>query len=483
MPSDRTIRADVQEYINEILNTQNEISIFEIDNTQQDGSAFVVDCKALYGENQGEFTLTYELENGNWSLISCRTSVSEMIESPNKEADTAEDDSEDDSGNFANGLADILASAGNNASEYQDETVEEQSASAGEPGVTNNNEEQQSTEISEQPLDDAEVPNADEIPQIPQLPQNDSNEPDMQPITEELVVSDNLYDFTFMLDGVVYQLPCAFSSFTDNGWTISSTGSNGLINANSYTTIQLAHNGNKIYVDVINMSGNAKALEDCKIGGVDINRNSLNDWNLLEIAKGITLNSSLDEITAAFGSGNSINTYSDYTTIRYTKDSYVDVRFVCYSEDVKYNEITMRNYVSDENDITETSTEVPEYLSSYQPPIELGNDLTVPVINLDGDLYALPAPVSVFLDDGWIITQKYGDVGAGNTDQMRLERNGHKLYVYIVNFAQYQTIPENCAIYSLSIDYNDAIDFELPAGLTWNSTKADVENAVTEQFS
>ena len=63
-----------------------------------------------------------------------------------------------------------------------------------------------------------------------------------------------------------------------------------------------------------------------------------------------------------------------------------------------------------------------------------------------------------------------------------IERNGKKMYLYVINFGAYQTIPANCAVYKVSVyDYED-INVKLPGGITLGSTKADVDNYVKEEF-
>lgn len=297
-------------------------------------------------------------------------------------------------------------------------------------------------------------------------------------------MSDDLLDFTFTLDGVIYQLPCLYSDFTDNGWTISSTGmsENTVLTANTYEYVNMAKAGNGITVYFINMSGNEKELKDCKIGGIEVERNDLNDAGLFVCAKGITTESTKDEVTAAYGSGNTTNTYDDYTSIDYEKEFYIDAYFVCYHEETKYNLIRLRNFVADEDDVTETSTQVPDYLAQYIAPTELGDDLTVSKLQLEGDLYSLPAPLSAFLDKGWTITQKPDSVSAGNTESIRIERNGVKVYVSILNLASYQTLPENCAVYSVNVSDYENISLVLPGAITFSSTKQDVENAISQDF-
>ena len=65
----------------------------------------------------------------------------------------------------------------------------------------------------------------------------------------------------------------------------------------------------------------------------------------------------------------------------------------------------------------------------------MGKDLRSSVVKIECDLYQLPCPVSAFLDNGWQIIQQSGDVVAGGTDYIRIEKNGKKVDLSIINYA------------------------------------------------
>lgn len=311
-------------------------------------------------------------------------------------------------------------------------------------------------------------------------------EKDTKDKSTDVKMSDNLSDFTFELDGILYQLPFEYTELKENGWTISSTGysEDKILDANSYDYFSMLKDGSRITVHVINMSGNSKTIKDCKIGGIEVYCNDLIDTDIVKFANDITVISSLDDVINAYGDANSTNTYDDYTNVSYKYGDYSDVNFSCYDETIKYNYMRMRNYISDESDVTETSSEVPEYLSEYEEPSELGDDLKSCNVELEGDLYHLPTPVSVFTDNGWKITSKSNGVGSGNTDSITMEKNGNKVSFTIKNFADYQTIPENCAVVSFYAYANyDKISVKFPGNITFDSSKTDAEALITEDFA
>ncbi len=303
---------------------------------------------------------------------------------------------------------------------------------------------------------------------------------------KEIIMSDDLFDFTFYLEGTVYKIPCNYEDFITNGWTISSTGYNSdtKISGNRHASFQMAKDGRKVTVYAYNMSGNVKALKDCKIGGIECDGYNEIDFT---IAKGISVKSSVDEIKAAFGTPGYSSSGSDYQSMTYyaVKDSsYNSVKFYV-SNDSKYSSISMKNFVESDDDKTTTSTEKPAYLNEYKKPSSMGADLKSPVVNVEGDLYQLPAPLNEFLGNGWKIIRQSGDVVAGGTDSIRVEKDGKKLTLYIANYSEYQTTVENCAVYKVYADSYDDTKVSIGSeskSITIGSTKADVEAIVPDDF-
>jgi len=316
----------------------------------------------------------------------------------------------------------------------------------------------------------------------PTKPGDDTSNDDVK-----IEMSDNLFDFTFELEGVVYKLPCKYEDLTKNGWTISSTGYNSdtKISGNSYDSFYMSKDGRKITVYSYNMSGNVKPIKDCKIGGVECDAYHDVDF---AVAKGITVKSTVDEIKTAFGVPGYTSNGSDYDSLTYyaQKDSsYNSVKFYV-TKDGKYSTITLKNFIETEDDKTTTSTERPAYLDEYKAPTAMGKDLKSSVVKIEGDLYQLPCPVSAFIDNGWTVIQQSGDVVAGGKDSIRMEKNGKKLDLSIINYAEYQTTVENCTVYKVYVDnYGTVSIYAGPetSGITIGAAKAKVDALVTSDVN
>lgn len=306
------------------------------------------------------------------------------------------------------------------------------------------------------------------------------------------VMSDDLFDFTFKLDGVVYQLPCDFKDFTENGWSISSRGTteNTMVYGEDQNCFSMSKGDNNIVVWAYNMSGNAKKIKDCKIGSIDISNDRKADF---VIAKGINIKSSIEEIKNAYDiHGEHHRDTDNFTEIicYYTKDGKTNGNGVYFHFNSFDNKdcvlIQLKNYVKTDGDYTETKSEVPEYINAYEKPINMGIDFKSSVVKIEGDLYKLPAPVSEFINNGWKIIEKNDYVVAGDTDSIKIEKDSKVLEISIVNYATYQTTVESCAVLSFYITDENNIDIQagslLDGYLTIGSDKKDVLEFINEEF-
>ncbi len=300
-----------------------------------------------------------------------------------------------------------------------------------------------------------------------------------------VTMSDDWMDFTAEIEGVVYELPCEYEKFASAGWAIlASQGDESTRIAGGDTEVfTMSYKGKEMDVTFYNPSGNATALKDCYISGVTASVESKVE---MKLAKGLTPASTIDEIIAAYGSPNDRSEHSDFVSLYYQVDGSWEsgIVFMIYTDGTytDWSSVTVENRVMAEKVKTETNTEKPAYLAQYQAPSALGSDIKSGVVKIDGDLYQLPAPVDTFLQNGWEIAQQPTYVVSGASDSMRLKRDGKEMYIYISNFAEYQTTPENCAVYSAMIDADGDVDMELPGGIHLGMTKAEVEAILSDEF-
>lgn len=98
VPDDRVYKQDVQEYIEEILDSSATIRSFEKTGSTQTDNTLTVTCVALYsgenGESKGTFSLTYSKNGNEWSLDKCRVELEESTAQtePDKTVDASTDE-------------------------------------------------------------------------------------------------------------------------------------------------------------------------------------------------------------------------------------------------------------------------------------------------------------------------------------------------------------------------------------------------------
>ena len=305
---------------------------------------------------------------------------------------------------------------------------------------------------------------------------------------DTITLSDILYDYTFQLEGVVYKLPMSFDKLASNGWVIDSAGYSDEFKVpgkKSVTYMMTRKNGRKVEVASYNPSGDARAIKDCYVCGVEVDMT--HSGNIL-LPRGISCLSSVDEIVEAFGKPKDRSDESNYSILTYYMyDQINKIEFWIYSENSgmkKYSSISLYNIQGIEDEKTETKHKAPDFLADYTAPTALGTDLTSGIVSIGGDLYKLPAPVSQFLNKGWILEDNLGAFPAGYSENyIELKRGEMSISVCIKNMADYQTIPENCVVCSITMRDSDEVSLLLPCNIIVNETaKEEVEAAVTTNF-
>ena len=308
------------------------------------------------------------------------------------------------------------------------------------------------------------------------------------PTEAPTVVSDDIFDYMFELDGVVYQLPMTYQDFVATGWKLHRDyDENEEIGGYTYYSLKFVKNGKDIMVDVTNMTGHARKIADCTIGGVEIRDNDNVDF---KIAHEMRFGLSKDEVIAMFG----VPSIEYSSSLHYREEennTYNEVAL--YFNNKEYSSIRVRNFECMESDVTIISEERPEYLATYVQTAELGTDISEPIFELDGVLYRLPCPLSVFCDNGWqIVSKSIESLGAWNRTStyngVQLSKGNNKIYVGLTNYEDKEVYVENCAVSSVRVEsfYLKTVDeqfLELPNGLNFVSSDGSAVAELCKDFS
>ncbi|MBQ3600062.1 MAG: hypothetical protein II992_02530 [Lachnospiraceae bacterium] len=117
---------------------------------------------------------------------------------------------------------------------------------------------------------------------------------------------------------------------------------------------------------------------------------------------------------------------------------------------------------------------------------ELGDDIKSGMIQLDGKTYTFPMDISVFLDNGWEISNSYKNKddyivkpGEGVREFEIFNEKDEYMRVSVVNYTEEDKKIEECMVYSLYVQASN-VDVLLPCGINKSSKPADVEEAYGE---
>ena len=313
----------------------------------------------------------------------------------------------------------------------------------------------------------------------------DQSEKTSVEMPEEL--SDNLYDFQIAMDGQVYQFPMWFDDFEALGWEYLGDRTEVLY-ANEYLYAEpWQKDGVTIYTSIANLSLNAIAPEEGQVCGLNLYDYQMEncDWKI-ELPKGIAFEESTrEDILKAYGEPTDEYDGELCYKMSYEMDYYSRVTFRVYKDSGVIEELVLMNMIELDGLDNSVSEEVPELISEYKAPTQLGDDYYSNILEYDGALYQFPCPIQEFTDNGFEIQEENSDmvIGAGDTGRAELMKDKQRIRVSVKNFAPYATVLENCFIIELDehdFGANSNSSMVFPGGITFGSSEEEVLAAIAD---
>lgn len=298
-------------------------------------------------------------------------------------------------------------------------------------------------------------------------------------------LSDKLDDFTFSLNDTVYRLPMSYNEFTGGEWKIDADAGvdeTEEIAGKNAQNFWVTNGSQQIELYAYNPTGDTRQLRDCSIGGIVYN---LRDGGTMKIAKGISLESTPDDVITAFGNPTENSSNSQKSHFIYETDNGGKVDIELNRQDSQESRIEMLYMPVDESDNGDTSTDRPSYLDNYKAPTRLSSDPTVTQFKLDGDLYQLPCPVSEFENNGWTLNTSGKESVPGQSQiGATLKKGQHSITVKLSNFDTKACTPENSAvtwfdIVSYKNSENQGEFAEFPGGINLGSSESKLDSVLT----
>ena len=347
-------------------------------------------------------------------------------------------------------------------------------------------------ELNEEPEESEaeEEPDAEEEPETEEEPKEEKPEEAKTPAKAASApseLSDDLYDFQISIDGTVYQFPMWYSDFEALGWEYDGDNTRTL-SSNQYTTTEVwEKDGFEVYTRFANLSMNAVPFSESMVAGITLDRYYLEDcdWEIL-LPGGIQYGvSNADDIKAAYGDPTDDYDSDLYYKMTYESDSYSEIELYVYKDDNTLKQIDIENLVELEGADNSINEEVPDLVKNYKAPKELGEDFYAYTAQLEGNVYILPCPVSVLLENGFTIDTANSDseVAAGGNGWIDLKYNNQTLHTMVENFADYATIIENCFVLSMESSVNGPkFDLVFPGNIKVGDSEDAVKKA-TDGFN
>lgn len=314
--------------------------------------------------------------------------------------------------------------------------------------------------------------------------------------TDAQALSDDIYSFQAEIDGEVYQFPMSFADFTAKGWTYDGDAAQTM-EPGQYTAAEtFKKDASRLYATMFNLGMNTVAFSECQIGGFSVDSYMMKDGAFsVKLPKGIEFGvSTLEDVKAAYGEPSREYDGEMYTALTYEYETYQDVEIQVDKETKVVSKIDMRNMIQTAGEADQAqaeaavSDEVTEEVKSYQTPTELGDDLTKFIVEYDGALYQMPAPVSEFEKNGWTVKEDQSDMTVKGKDAgwVSLMKNNQELRVMARNYGDNATTIRNCFVTTVKGDDNSTdMPITVQKGITRGMTKADLEKAlegVTYEF-
>lgn len=300
-------------------------------------------------------------------------------------------------------------------------------------------------------------------------------------------ISDDIYSFQMLFDGELYTFPMTYDEFVAKGWE-NCDDETFEITPNSYTWCSFKKGDVRANCDVLNMFVNTLPVHQCDIVGFSVDSFSMEKApeTKLVLPAGITYGeSTLDDITAAYGPASDVYEGSLYTKLTYEYSLYQNVELEVDLESGVLSAVDLRNMdekkcATANMEEPEISDEIPANVLNYKAPEALSDDLFDYTIEYAGDLYQLPAPVSVFLSNGWTLKDNSAETVAGrDSGWAYLMKDNQELRVLAKNYEPDLTKIENCFVTEVKSDiYTTDLPLTLSKGLTRDMTTAELEAAL-----
>ncbi len=297
-----------------------------------------------------------------------------------------------------------------------------------------------------------------------------------------------IYSYQISINGIELQFPMWYSEFEAAGFTYMGDATKTLEPCH-YTIEDIwTMDGVEVETSLGNRSINTQPYTKCMVSGIDLESDRLEgaDWEII-LPKGIQYGvSTKEDILAAYGTPTYEFEDSWYYKMTYGSENTQKIYLRVDKESGVLGRIEIQNFVDLEGIDNSVNEAVPEEVTKYTAPTEVGDDLYRFNAKIEGHLYTFPCPVSEFLANGFTILKDENEdvVAAASLSGLTLSYNDQSILVMVANYADYATIPENCFVISFETNKDSwgnhpTLDVTVPCGIKLEESEASLKEKIS----
>ncbi len=297
-----------------------------------------------------------------------------------------------------------------------------------------------------------------------------------------------IYSYQISINGTELQFPMWYSDFEALGFTYMGDATETLEPLH-YTIEDIwTIDGVEVETSLGNRSINTQPYTKCMVSGIDLDSDRLEgvDWEII-LPKGIQYGvSTREDILAAYGTPTYDFEDRWYYKMTYGSENTQKIYLRVDKESGVLGRIEIQNFVDLEGVDNSVNEAVPEDVTKYTAPTEVGDDLYRFNAEIEGHLYTFPCPVSEFLANGFTILKDENEdvVAAASLSGLTLSYNDQSILVMVANYADYATIPENCFVISFETNKDSwgnhpTLDVTVPCGIKLEESEASLKEKIS----
>ncbi len=302
-------------------------------------------------------------------------------------------------------------------------------------------------------------------------------------------IIDAIWTLKLSIDGKDYQLPFPLKELTDDGWEFTDSGYK--LNYGKYGEQILTKGDLALLVEIRNTKDKENAipeqeatvygLYDAFYGPFGGGSKDLGKMPELKLPEGISLQSTLAEIKAAYGEPSAVfpvDSYKDDSDIvyRYGSHQSIQLTFIGKEDSINGFKITTMFVENFENI---DGKDVDTTLFDYTAPTALSDDFNDAIIEVDGKLLQIPFPAYELMQDGWVVCHSGAMLGVnGGASLIYSYKDRAELTIWLHNFSEQKVVPEAASVREVSSTSNT---LKIAGGITIGSPISDLVSVFGEE--